>query len=178
MTTKRTDFSSMRQRLDAANRDISDFKQWFILNPSRLMEENFVVEKLNWKSVSFNNEAEISKIPDDKRGIYAFVICWENDILPQNGYVLYVGIAGKNSNRSLRARYKDYLSITKVQDRTRIARAIGLWEDVLKFFFAPIDDNIESKDLQLLERQMNEALLPPCCERDFDAETRQKMRAF
>ena len=178
MTEEWTDFSPLKERVDIINRDMKDFKQWFILNPSRLMEKKFVIDKLNWNSVSLGNRDEISKVPDDKRGIYAFVICWENSILPQHGYVLYVGIAGEDSNRSLRERYIEYLQMSHIKKREHISYAIGTWHEVIRFFFAPIDDDIEAEDLKLLETQINGALMPPYSKRDFDAETRRRVGAF
>ena len=178
MTDEWVDFSSQTQRADIINRDMKVFEQWFILNPSRLMEGNFVIDKLNWESISLGNKAEISKVPNDKRGIYAFVICWENSILPQHGYVLYIGIAGEDSDRSLRERYREYLRKSHIDKRDHISYAIGTWHKVIRFFFAPIDDDIESEDLKLLEEQIHDALLPPYGRRDFSAETRRRMRAF
>ena len=117
-------------------------------------------------------------MPANKRGIYAFAVCRNSDPLPPNGYVLYIGIAGRDSDRSLRARYKDYLNAKKVKKRARIARMIGTWHPVLRFFFAPIDDNVPPDDLKEIEMQLNTALMPPFSEGDLEAEIRQQRRAF
>ena len=60
-------------------------------------------------------------------------------VLPPHEYILYIGIAGYNSQRSLRERYKDYLNAKKVIKRAKIARMIGTWHEVLRFFFAPVE---------------------------------------
>ena len=141
------------------------------------MANDYVVEKLTWSSIEYG-EAEIQKVPDDKRGVYAFAICQPSKVLPPHGYVLYMGIAGKDSNRPLRARYKDYLNAKKIMKRTKIAFMIGNWHQVLRFFFAPVGDDVSSADLQKLERQLNTALMPPYSDRDMDADVRDKRRAF
>ena len=117
-------------------------------------------------------------VPDDKRGIYAFAVCQHNDVLPPHGYVLYIGIAGRDSDRPLRDRYRDYLNGKKIMKRKKIAFMIGNWHKVLRFFYAPVDDDLSSEDLQKLERQLNTALLPPYSNRDMDADVRGKRRAF
>ncbi len=99
-------------------------------------------------------------------------------ILPPHGYILYIGIAGRDSQRSLRARYRDYLNGKKVIKRPRIARMIGDWHTVLKFFFAPIEDDVPNDHLLTLERQLNTALMLPFAEGDLEAGTRAKRRAF
>ncbi|WP_157776577.1 hypothetical protein [Nitratireductor aquibiodomus] len=55
---------------------------------------------------------------------------------------------------------------------------IGTWHQVLRFFFAPVDDAVSSADLQLLEKQLNTAFMPPFSEGDLEAETKRKRRAF
>ncbi len=132
---------------------------------------------LAWDSVSYGEE-ELGRVPADKRGIYAFAISSTNYVLPPHGYVLYIGIAGRDSERPLRDRYKDYLNAKKVKKRARIARMIGTWHQVLRFYFAPIDDDVSSDDLQTLERQLNTALMPPFSEGDIDADIKQKRKAF
>ena len=51
-----------------------------------------------------------------------------SEILSPHGYVLYIGIAGRRSDRALRERYKDYLNvkqIQKVRRRTHMRSATG-----------------------------------------------------
>ena len=52
------------------------------------------------------------------------------------------------------------------------------WHDVLRFFFAPVDDSVSSDDLKKLERQLNNALLPPFSRGDLDAGIKSQRRAF
>ncbi|MGE3538662.1 MAG: hypothetical protein AB7N91_14690 [Candidatus Tectimicrobiota bacterium] len=160
------------------NEDIGKFQIQFILSPEQLSIDHYVISTLQWDSISYG-DAELNKVPDDKRGVYAFAISKQgNKVQPQHCYVLYIGIAGKDSNRSLRERYRDYLNEKKVIKRERIARMIGTWHSVLRFFFAPVNDSVSSSDLQLLEKQLNSSLMPPFSIGDLEAGIKSKRRAF
>ncbi len=141
------------------------------------MANDQVVNQLTWSSIKYG-DAEVHKVPDDKRGVYAFAICQPSKLLPPHGYVLYIGIAGKDSNRPLRERYKDYLNGKRVMKRKKIAFMIGNWHQVLRFFYAPVDEAVSTEDLQRLEIHLNTALLPPYSDRDMVAEVRDMRRAF
>ena len=99
-------------------------------------------------------------------------------MLPMHCYVMYIGIAGRKSNRSLRARYREYLNTKKIMKRARIARMIGAWHSVLRFYFAPIDEDITSAQLEQIEEELNSALLPPMSEGDIEAGIKNQRRAF
>ena len=166
--------------IDFANEATADIAKYTVpvtLSPVKMMADDHAIPTLSWDSISYGDE-ELEKVPADKRGIYAFAVCRVNDVLPPHGYVLYIGIAGRDSKRPLRERYKDYLNVRKVKKRARIARMIGTWHQVLRFYFAPIDDDVSSDDLKALEKQLNTALMPPFSEGDLEAGTKQKRRAF
>lgn len=160
-----------------ATNEIAKFTIHVTLSPDKMMGEH-AISTLTWDSVSYGEEEQLDRIPADKRGVYAFVICQNSDVLPPHGYILYIGIAGRDSKRPLRDRYKDYLNPKKVRKRARIARMIGTWHRVLRFFFAPVDDTVSAEDLKTLEKQLNTALMPPFSEGDLEAETKEKRRAF
>ena len=163
---------------DQVNQEIASYEvRDVILNPDNLLGDDFVIPNLNWHSIKFGCE-EIDQVPDDKRGVYAFAVRINSTVLPPHGYILYIGMAGRNSDRSLRERYKDYLSPKKVRKRGGIARVIGNWRRVLQFFFAPVDDTVTTEDLENLERQLNTALIPPFSEMDMDADVRRKRSAW
>jgi hypothetical protein len=149
-----------------------------VISPEKLQFSSFCVPALLWQSIKYGDK-EIAKVPDDRRGVYAFALCEQSSVLPPHGYVLYIGIAGKRkSRRSLRARYKDYLNEKTVRKRSRIARMIGTWHKVLRFYFVPVENNFPSADLEKLEKQLNTALMPPFSVGDLEAETKEKRRAF
>lgn len=166
--------------VNSANTEIGKFQISMTLSPEKLQTKIYTVSSLNWDSILYNDSANINKVPNDKRGVYAFAICFPNQVLPPHGYILYIGIAGRDSARTLRDRYKDYLNEKKVIKRANIARIIGTWSEseVLHFYFAPVEDAVSSEELQELEKQLNTALLPPFSEGDLDAETKKKRRAF
>lgn len=171
------DLDSLIDFANEANEEIAKYTVPVTLSPEKMMVNEHAIETLTWESISYGGE-ELERVPADKRGIYAFAVCRHSDVLPPHGYVLYIGIAGRDSERTLRDRYKDYLNTRKVKKRARIARMIGTWHPVLRFYFAPIDDDVSSNDLQALEKQLNTALIPPFSEGDLDADTKQKRRAF
>lgn len=147
------------------------------LSPQKMATGTYAVGALEWNSIPYGEE-ELDQVPHNRRGIYAFAVCQHDAVLPPHGYVLYIGIAGRDSNRPLRERYRDYLNARKVLKRARIARMIGTWHNVLRFFFAPVDDDFSAADLKQLEKQLNTALMPPFSEGDLEADTKRKRRAF
>lgn len=171
------DLESVVDFVNTAHDEVGKFMVEVTLSPDKLLADDYCVEELAWTSVPYG-DADVDTVPNDRRGVYAFAICHENDVLPPNGCVLYIGIAGRDSNRSLRERYKDYLNAKKVLKRERIARMIGTWHKILRFYFAPVDDEMTPEDLKKLEKQLNTALLPMFSEGDLEAGTKRKRRAF
>ena len=162
---------------NAVNTEIASYAMHFILNTEKMLDGNFAVSNLNWDAINFET-GDIQQVPDDKRGVYGFIIQVESQVLPPHGYVVYMGIAGRNSSRPLRERYRDYLNPNKVIKRGGISRVIGTWHQVLRFFFAPVDDAVTNEQLIQLEIQLNTALMPPYSENDIDADVRAKRRAW
>lgn len=172
-------FKLFRDFANDSNQEVGNFRLKFILSPDKMKRDDYDVEELTWNSIHFGDAAEIEKIPNDKRGIYALAICHPNKVLPPHGYVIYIGIAGRRSDRPLQDRYKDYLNEKRVQkERPHLAYAIGTWQDVLRFYFAPVNDELSSEDLEKLEEKMNTALMPPCSLSDLEADTKHRRRAF
>ena len=112
-----TNWDQVDEFNDQVNRQIASYElRDVILNPDNLLSDDFVVKNLEWQAIRFGAE-EIEQVPDDKRGVYAFAIRVDSSTLPPHGYILYIGIAGRNSDRPLRERYRDYLSPKKVMKR-------------------------------------------------------------
>ena len=176
--TARLDFTALNAFVDAATQTIAKHSLTFVLDPDQLATTNSVVQDLEWQSVRFDDAEALVRIPDDKRGVYAFAIRQESNVLPPHSYVLYIGIAGRRSQRSLRDRYMDYLKSSHLIRRARIARMIATWHRTLTFYFAPVETTITSDQLETLERELNSALIPPCSEGDLEADLKQKKRAF
>ena len=174
-----TNFPEITDFANRAHDAIGRYTRGFTLNPEHMSRANYTLPKLDWHSIKYkygSNEG-IGLIPDDRRGIYAFVAQFPNEVFPPHGYVMYIGIAGKNSDRSLRDRYRDYTR-KGILKRERIAYMLGTWQDILRFFYAPVDDDVSSESLQEIEIQLNTALMPPFSKQDLTADVRGKRRAF
>lgn len=172
------DLDSVVDFANQAQDEIGKFKFDVILSPEKLKRNDYVLDVLNWDSILYDDADELEKVPNDKRGLYAFAICHPSDVLPPHGYILYIGIAGRNSDRPLRVRYKEYLNAKKVIKSPRIARMIGTWHEVLRFYFAPVEDDVSTEDLQKIEKQLNTALMPSFSKGDLEADAKKKRSAF
>ncbi|MYD98223.1 MAG: hypothetical protein F4X98_12690 [Gammaproteobacteria bacterium] len=172
------DLARIRATRDAAAETVQRYQIIFTLNADRIASLGPPSFPLHWESIKFDDPAQIGNIPNNKRGVYAFVVAAHASALPTHGYIMYIGIAGRRSARSLRARYRDYLNTNKVLERPEVMRMIATWHDVLRFFYAPVDNKITSAQLESLERALNTVWMPPCVERDVDAATRAMQKAF
>ena len=162
---------------DLAAREMLAYRISFVLNTGNILGLGEPEHALEWSSIRYGTE-EIDKVPDDKRGIYAFVISDRRAFLPPHGYIMYIGIAGKDSNRSLRDRYRDYFSTSQVKRRVPIITMIVRWNRILRFFFAPVAESVSPEQLKALEQNLITAFLPPCCQNDIKADTRRQVPAF
>ncbi|WP_187430180.1 hypothetical protein ROLI_047130 (plasmid) [Roseobacter fucihabitans] len=157
---------------------IARYEVKFVLSPDLMSKDPFCLDNLNWDSIPYGTE-QIDNVPDDRRGIYAFCICQESHVLPEHCYVMYIGIAGRQSDRSLRARYRDYLNVRKLAKRSpRVRRLFGEWHTLLRFYFAPVGEEVSSDELEQLEKEINSALLPPMSKGDLEADIKQQRDAF
>lgn len=171
------DISHIESLAAQGNELVNKYRVSVFLSPGQLLANTFAISPLQWQSIDYG-EKDIDLVPDDKRGIYAFVIQRPHDVFPPHGYIMYIGIAGRKSNRSLRKRYQDYLNPRAIAKRGGITRLIGTWHPVLKFFFAPIDDHVPSADLEELEVQLNNAFMPPFSYGDISATLKSAIKAF
>ena len=164
--------------VDAATHEILNYNtDPVVLNTHKIRALDPPAYALDWKSIGFG-KAEIEDVPNDKRGVYAFVVAYPQDFLPPHGYIMYIGIAGKNSNRPLRERYRDYLNPNQVVDRPAIARMISRWRRILHFHFAAIGNDVTTEQLQAFETRLNTAFLPPYAKGDIEADTKKERAAF
>lgn len=172
------DIERLAEIIDPAIQTIAAHKLGFVLPPRGLSRENYALSDLVWHSIQYNDPTAFDSVPDDKAGLYAFAIRGPNAALPPHGYIVYVGIVGYASNRSLRDRYKEYLSVHHVIKRERIARMIRSWHEVLTFYFAPVASTVAPEELAQMERQLNSTLIPPFAVKDLDSNIKKQRRAF
>ena len=88
------DLDSLIDFANEANEEIAKYTVPVTLSPEKMMVNEHAIETLTWESISYGGE-ELERVPADKRGIYAFAVCRHSDVLPPHGYVLYIGIAGR-----------------------------------------------------------------------------------
>ena len=129
---------------------------------------------LNWNKLRFNdnNKTAIPKV----RGIYAFTISLDSSILPEHGYILYMGITGDGSTSHLHKRFSEYLGNLKREDgRPKVLNMLKRWESDLFFSYVPISDKRLS--LAKIEKDFLSAIRPPVNIKDFTARISKARRA-
>lgn len=170
----------MQQSVYDITNDFRHYEESFALVPNRLNSFS-PTTKLTWHCVQFSeaNKQKVSK----KKGIYAFVIKGESNSLPPHGYVLYVGISRKRKREIyLRTRYSEYLRDQKkiaegnLANRPQIGDMLYRWRDAMYFYFCELDSN--SVDIEALEKELNDALVPPISTQDFSTNVRKAKKAW
>ena len=76
--------------INTAYMEIAKYKFEVCIPPQKIIKADYVLNSLSWSLISYGNDDELVKIPNDKRGIYAFVIYWPTTILPHHGYVFAI----------------------------------------------------------------------------------------
>ena len=145
----------------------------FPLSPANLGSLALPVA-LQWKQTQFDQRNANSII--EEPGIYAFAVSDSRSGLPPHGYILYIGEVGakKGKNRTLRARFKEYLHEKVRPKREHIAYFLNAWETCLVFHFAALDPS--TVNLLDVEMRLNDAMMPPFSRGDFSPEIRPLKR--
>lgn len=140
-----------------------------ILSPNRWSRYVEVVA-LNWTIVKFN-KTERLKIPNNKSGLYSFVVQPGIAAHPACSHLLYVG---KTERQSLRTRFMQYFNEkNKPRGRPLVKRMLRIWENHLWFCYAPIEDEYKN-EISKIENELLMAFVPPI-NKDFPAEIRRVM---
>jgi hypothetical protein len=115
-----------------------------------LFEHCIVVEKVRF------NKAGISQLPDDKPGLYSFVVHPNVGGHEAIAFLLYIGEATK---QTLQSRCSDYLPESKKKKaRVPIRSMVLKWPDNLWIYFSPVDD---VSTIKQLEEDLVKAYIPP-----------------
>lgn len=158
------------QKVDAFRADL----RRFLVSP-RHWRTSRVTAPITWTYLPFT-EANRNHVPEEA-GVYAFIVRHDNDHFPHHGFIMYIGITGaKGNGRTLRNRYGDYLRDQKKLKRPKIHAMLSKYPDDLQFAYAAIPD--PAFDLETLERDLNDAIIPPEVVNDFSAEIRQLVKAI
>ena len=156
--------------VDDVRRDIRDF----LVSPQRWRTSR-VTTPLAWTSVKFE-PGNRDQVPA-ARGIYAFTVMHANDYFPPHGFIMYIGIAGARAQeRTLHDRFYEYVREQQRFKRPRVHYMLTKYKDDLYFNYATVTD--ERLDLEQLELDLNDAIVPPVVVKDFTAEIRAIVAAF
>lgn len=151
----------------------ADVKRFF-LSPARWSASKVSIS-VNWSPPIPFTKVNSSKIPA-KSGVYAFIVRHVNNHFPDHGFIMYIGITGANNNgRTLKDRYSDYLREIIRKKRPKIHYMLNKYPDDLHFTFSEIDPAV---DLEALELDLNDAILPPVVIKDFSAEIRELVKVI
>jgi hypothetical protein len=123
-----------------------------------------------WQSVPFH-KSSYKCIPDNKHGLYSFVLCPNVAQHPKNHFILYIGKADK---MTLRQRFKSYLQEMQRIKRPAIFYTLNRYSGYLEFCFTPAKD---PKDIATAERSLLSALIPPL-NTDFPASVSKIIRGL
>jgi hypothetical protein len=123
----------------------------------------------------------MTAVPDSP-GVYCFFVGHPHASVPPAGYPLYVGSTGlsKKQNavrRTLRDRFGDYL---KEKDdpkgRLNIRLFLRTFAGEVTFLCSP--GTLPADQMLELEKQLNDALMPPYSIRDFSGQIRRQRNAW
>ena len=127
--------------------------------------------RLTWNSTPFvrGQAQDVGDTP----GVYCFHIGHNLECLPAFGLSLYGGI----TVRSLRTRFLQYFhERDSSQGRIWVRKFLIAFEGELNFAWSEVDTT--AVDITILEREFNDAMMPPYSIRDFSADVRARRNAW
>ena len=84
------DIKALKKEHEVDILEIKGYELEFVLNTPTILDLKASENPISWKSIKYDLD-QIELVPNDKRGIYAFVISDQRDFLPPNGYIMYIG---------------------------------------------------------------------------------------
>ncbi len=119
---------------------------------------------------------EVKKIPNDKGGIYIYVL--ENPIVPDTGrYIMYVGRALFTKTENLRARVRSHFYQYKRADENELLiRLYDNWAKYVYLIYIPMDEDNDT--IGRIEDELIVTLTPPCNKKYPSVKIKKKLRAF
>lgn len=148
------------------------YRQEFTVVPHHYHRYANDLPELEWKSCDFYDPAV--KIPDEK-GVYAFSIQFNDNHLPNNSYIMYIGKGGEIGNKSsIKARYNSYVAYSKkTVSNPKFDIFFDMWRHHITFSYAVLPDNISPGEI---EKKLNNILQPPLSYADYTAEVKLDRR--
>ncbi len=127
----------------------------FLLYPQHWNDAaNQIPHNLNWNSIPFNS-GQLNFVPNNKKGIYCFVLKPEFNQLFETKYLFYVGI----TRRNFRTRFNEYLNDLsgKGKPRMKVFSMLKLWDNYLHFYYADLTND---PDIEECEEKLLDAFVP------------------
>jgi len=126
--------------------------------------------ELAWQFAEFRTGGA-NEVPKES-GFYCFVVANPATQLPLVLFPLY---AGESSD--LRRRYRDYLTEKdSPTGRVHVRKFLSVFWGEVAFAYAPKD--LGTAERRALEKQLNDALMPPYSLKDFSAEPKARRAAW
>lgn len=126
--------------------------------------------QLVWQSRPFITNSRAT-IPGDP-GFYCFVVANAAASLPAVFFPLY---AGETDN--LKRRFGDYLrEKTSPSGRVQVRKFLNVFSGEVAFAFAPYNSDTVTR--RSIEKELNDALMPPYSQKDFSAAVKRKKAAW
>lgn len=160
--------SGIRTVLDIRIQEVKDNTFKFSLIPSRWSEyEDFLnIGETDWKEYKYFDELgnvseEVKKMPNDKGGIYLYVVKPPVPI-KYTPIIMYVGRAHNNGNsQNLRKRVINYAREAKdlYRGRQSVRLLFSRYAEHLYVMYIPLDKNA---DIDRLEKELISVIVPAC----------------
>lgn len=112
---------------------------------------------LQWETIRFE-KGSVGQVPENRKGVYTFVVQPGIANHPAVSYLLYVG---KVERQGFRDRFRQYLRERIAGEKGRrvhVTEMLDKWEGYLWFCFATVDDE---KQIEAVEDALLAAYLPP-----------------
>lgn len=168
------DFVTIKPPLQARRQITEDLRKYhvtrMILSPNRWATYQNTLE-LNWTTIKFEKD-KMNEIPDDKCGIYSFIVKPGIAKHPHCSCLLYIG---KADQESLRKRITQYFyEPNNAKGRPPVQDMIIDWFDNLFVCYTVVD---EVKEIGNLEDALLNAFVPPI-NQTFKGELGEAVRAW
>ncbi|MED4019150.1 hypothetical protein [Sutcliffiella cohnii] len=167
--------------IDIIGPKIQEYKLQFILNVdfwANYNRELIKLEDLEWKEVKFLDDlgtdmsSEMEGLPSDSGGIYFFYV--KSNIIPGNGYLVYIGRAFYTDSQNLKKRCRSYYQ-KYFNERPKIRRMIRKWGIHLHLRYICLKDN---ELIEKLEEELINAIIPPLNDKIPNKIIRDAVKAF
>lgn len=159
---------------DRNNFTMADFHvKRMLLYPTQWKKYKSPLKKtLSWTVLPFG-EVSRSNVPNDRGGVYSFIVCPGIEQHPLCSYLLYVGKA-----INFRDRYNSYLKNFKKEairtEQPHVTVMLQKWEEYLFYCYAPIE---ETALIEETESRLIQAYLPPT-NKQIDGDIGIEVRMF